>query len=211
MSYGIVIDCPDCGAVIKTEEKGQIIRTNPYEPTEGDGYFLFECLSCHGILLGYTTWGIDHVLNEVEWKTRAERLYPTPFGTELSPEIPASARRDITDAQKCFSHGIYSATAVLCGRALERLIKEKSGRDMLAKGLLALKNKNIIDERLFNWAEALRKERNIGAHASDEDTTKENAQDVIDFTIAIFDYVYVLSEKYEKYVARKSAKSKSDG
>lgn len=211
MSYGIVIDCPECGAVVKTEERGKIIRTNPYEPTEGDGYFLFECLSCQSVLLGYTTWSIDHVLNKTEWKTRAERLYPTSFSTDLSPEIPASARRDITDAQKCFSHGIYSATAVLCGRALELLIKEKTGKDMIAKGLLALKDKSIIDNRLFNWAEALRIERNIGAHASEEDTTKENAQDVIDFTIAIFDYVYVLSEKYEKYVVRKSATSKSDG
>lgn len=77
---------------------------------------------------------------------------------------------------------------------------------MIAKGLAELKVKGIIDERLFAWAEALRRERNIGAHASDEDTTKENAQDIIDFTIAIFDYVYTLTEKYEKYVARKLSK-----
>ncbi|EHL24544.1 hypothetical protein KYG_02212 [Acidovorax sp. NO-1] len=81
---------------------------------------------------------------------------------------------------------------------------------MIAKGLADLKAKGVIDERLFNWAEALRRERNIGAHASDQETTKENAQDVIDFTIAIFDYVYTLSEKYEKYVARKASPS-TDG
>jgi hypothetical protein len=71
-------------------------------------------------------------------------------------------------------------------------------------GLTYAASKGVIDERLFGWAEALRKERNIGAHASDEDTTKENAQDIIDFTIAIFDYVYTLTEKYDKYLARKS-------
>ena len=75
---------------------------------------------------------------------------------------------------------------------------------MIGKALPQLKPKGVIDERLFSWAEALRKERNIGAHASESDTTRENAQDVIDFTIAIFDYVYTLSEKYEKYAARKS-------
>lgn len=36
-------------------------------------------------------------------------------------------------------------------------------------------------------------------------------QDVIDFTIAIFDYVYTLSEKYEKYVARKAAPPSTEG
>lgn len=127
------------------------------------------------------------------------------MSVDVSSAIPVTARRDITDAQKCLSHGIYSAAAVLCGRALERLIKEKiGGNHSIAKGLEHLKTKEIIDQRIFDWAEALRKERNIGAHASEEDTTKENAQDIIDFTIAIFDYVYTLSEKYQKYITRKN-------
>lgn len=79
---------------------------------------------------------------------------------------------------------------------------------MIGKGISELKAKGIIDQRLFDWAEALRKERNIGAHASDEETTKEDAEDIVDFTIAIFDYVYTLSEKYERYVERKMSKDK---
>jgi HEPN domain-containing protein len=146
--------------------------------------------------------------NNWEWN-HAERLWPTPAASEVSASIPEAARRDIKDAQKCIAHGIYSAAAVLCGRALERLIKEKAGAHMIAKGLAELKSKGIIDERLFAWAEALRRERNIGAHASDEDTTKENAQDIVDFTIAIFDYVYTLAEKYEKYVSRKASRPAS--
>ncbi len=204
MALGIVIDCPDCGAMVKTVEKAQIIRDGG-DIGCNEGYILAECLFCHTVLLGKITDYVDEF--EHGWDIRAERLYPISSVTDLSPEIPTSARRDIQDAQKCFLHGIYSATAVLCGRALERLIQEKAGKNhTLSKGLAELKSKSIIDERLFNWAEALRKERNIGAHASDEDTTKENAQDIIDFTIAIFDYVYVLSEKYTKYVTRKSTK-----
>ncbi|MFJ3318891.1 DUF4145 domain-containing protein [Herbaspirillum huttiense] len=142
--------------------------------------------------------------NNWTWDS-AERLWPVPSFIELGPSIPSAARRDIRDAQKCYSHGIYSASAVLCGRALERLIKEKVGANMIAKGLVELKAKGIIDERLFSWAEALRKERNIGAHASDIDTKKEDAQDIIDFTVAIFDYVYTLSERYENYLKRKAS------
>lgn len=123
---------------------------------------------------------------------------------ELDSSIPEAARRDIKDAKKCFDQSIYSAAAVLCGRALERLIKEKVGEYMIGRGIAELKNKGVIDQKLYDWAEALRKERNIGAHASSEETTKENAQDIIDFTIAIFDYVYTLTEKYERYRARKS-------
>jgi HEPN domain-containing protein len=196
VSHDIVIDCPHC--TVRVKAKAAVWIGNGEE----QAFFLVECPSCHNALFGSSVAYQDE-FNNWGWDT-AERLWPTPLLADVGPAIPEAARRDIKDAQKCFSHGIYSASAVLCGRALERLIKEKAGANMIAKGLAELKNKGVIDERLFSWAEALRKERNIGAHASDEDTTKENAQDIIDFTIAIFDYVYTLSEKYEKYVARKA-------
>lgn len=196
MANEIVIDCPHCA--VRVTAKATAWVGNGAE----HALFLVECPSCHNGLLGSSVVFQDE-FNNWRWDT-AERLWPTPSLADVGPAIPEAARRDIKDAQKCISHGIYSASAVLCGRALERLIKEKAGAHMIGKGLAELKSKGIIDERLFSWAEALRKERNIGAHASDEDTTKENAQDILDFTIAIFDYVYTLSEKYEKYVARKA-------
>ncbi len=196
MSNATTVDCPKCSVRVKTDIESWI------GDAQDEAYFLVACPTCKLPLLGKAfVYQDGH--NNWEWN-HAERLWPAPAATEVSASIPQAARRDIKDAQKCISQGIYSAAAVLCGRALERLIKEKAGANMIGKGLAELKTKGIIDERLFAWAEALRKERNIGAHASDEDTTKENAQDTIDFTIAIFDYVYTLSEKYEQYVARKA-------
>lgn len=204
MAQEIVIDCPHCEVRIQAEATSWV--TDEHDDV---GFFLVRCPSCHRPLFGSAAT-YQNQYNNWAWDT-AERLWPTPSVGDLGLAIPEAARRDIKDAQKCLSHGIYSAAAVLCGRALERLIKEKAGANMIGKGLGELKAKGIIDERLFAWAEALRKERNIGAHASDEDTTKENAQDIIDFTIAIFDYVYTLSEKYEKYLARKSSGSVEGG
>lgn len=188
----IVIDCPHCAVRVKAPATTWI---------GGDiSFFLVECPSCKSPLFGSAEACLDE-FNNWGWTT-AERLWPTPSIADISSAIPQAARRDIKEAQKCLSHGIYSAAAVLCGRALERLIKEKAGNHMIGKGIAELKAKGVIDQRLFDWAEALRKERNIGAHAAEEETTKENAEDVIDFTIAIFDYVYTLSEKYERYIAR---------
>jgi HEPN domain-containing protein len=135
----------------------------------------------------------------------AERLWPALPLAEAASDIPERARRDIEDAQKALAHGIYSAAAVLCGRALARLIKKKARASMIGAGLAELKEKGVIDQRLFDWAEALRKERNLGSQASEEETTKENARDIVDFTVAVFEYVYTVSEKYDKYVARRAA------
>jgi HEPN domain-containing protein len=199
MSNTTTVDCPQCSVRVKAEIKSWV------GDAEEEAYFLVECVSCKRPIFGKAFVYRDEY-NNWEWNN-AERLWPVPAATEVSAAIPSAARRDIKEAQKCLSHGIYSAAAVLCGRALERLIKEKTRGHMIGKGLAELKQKGIIDERLYAWAEALRKERNIGAHATDEDTSKENAQDIIDFTIAIFDYVYTLTEKYEKYVARKEQKT----
>lgn len=138
---------------------------------------------------------------------RAERLWPAPSAIELSQSIPERIRQDIKDAQKCIAHGIWSAAVVLCGRAVERLATERAPGKTLAVGLAELKSQGVIDEKLFQWADALRRERNLGAHATEEEVTKENALDVLAFTIAIFEYVYTLSEKYAEFVARKSGKS----
>jgi hypothetical protein len=78
----------------------------------------------------------------------------------------------------------------------------------LQNELAELKTQGVIDSRLFDWATALRQERNIGAHAAEEDVSKQNAEDVLAFTVAIFEYVYTLSEKYAEFMARKAAKKK---
>lgn len=53
----------------------------------------------------------------------------------------------------------------------------------------------------------LRDKRNIGAHASGEDVSREDAADVLDFTIAICEYVYVLTHRYKRF-KRREAKRK---
>lgn len=78
---------------------------------------------------------------------------------------------------------------------------------MIGRGLKELRDKGVIDARLYDWAEVLRQERNIGAHAVDEDISKANAEDVLDFTVAIYDYVYTLHDKYQKFMMRKQAKT----
>lgn len=199
MSDTIVIDCSECDNRVSAQVSGYIKHT-----CTDDTVVLARCPSCEAALLGFTRRYQD---GRGDWTyDSAERLWPAPSTVELSSSIPARIRQDIKEAQKCIAHGIWSAAVVLCGRAVERFAAEKAPRKTLALGLIELKNQGIIDDKLFQWADALRRERNLGAHAAEEEVTKENAADVLAFTIAIFEYVYTLSAKYDEFVSRKAAR-----
>jgi hypothetical protein len=95
----------------------------------------------------------------------------------------------------------------MCGKAIEAICAEhKTKSKNLGAGLKELLDKKVIDVRLFEWGDALRQQRNIGAHANEEDVSREDARDVLDFALAICEYVFVLSGKYEEFQARQKKK-----
>jgi len=91
----------------------------------------------------------------------------------------------------------------MAGRAIEAMCKDKVGSGTLAKGLEKMKTQGIIDQKIWAWANALREERNLGAHATGVDVSMEDAKDVLDFANAICEYVYVLTKQFDEYMARK--------
>jgi hypothetical protein len=157
---------------------------------------------CNNSLLG----GSDYEQigpNEHEWSSLT-RLWPQREN-QVDWCIPAVVRNSILEAKICLKAKAYSASAVMSGRTLEGVCKHYSTRkENLSEGLKELKEKGFIDERLFKWGEELRKHRNIGAHVSDEKISKEDAKDLFDFANAICEYVFVLTEKYNKFMERKS-------
>lgn len=199
MSDSKIIECPDCQSKVSAVvlAKREYPPTDDYDPIEV--YFL-ECPVCHRTMVGES--GLIQVgRNDWEFE-QPTRSWPEPR-QDLDWSIPHSVRRSIDEARLCFTAKAYSACAVMCGRALEALCKEHSVKDwQLAKGLGQLKDRGIIDGRLFEWGNALRERRNIGAHATDEEISREDASDVLDFTVAICDYVYVLAKKYDEFESR---------
>ena len=61
----------------------------------------------------------------------------------------------------------------------------------------------IIDERLYEWSKELHLNRNLAAHASSEEFGKDDAEDLFNFASAICDYVFVLTEKFDRFKARR--------
>ena len=193
-----LIECPHC----ESKVSAKVLASRSYSPEEIDPFeiLFLECPVCERTMIG------EAELVQVgfqEWEfSQPTRLWPDPKN-HLDRNIPSLVRNSIEEARACFRAKAFSACAVMCGRALEAVCKAHKTKDwQLAKGLEELKAKSVIDGRLFEWGEALTKHRNIGAHATDEEITREDASDLLDFTVAICDYVYVLSAKYEQFKLR---------
>jgi hypothetical protein len=82
-----------------------------------------------------------------------------------------------------------------CGKSTPVLLS-------IASGLKKLKDDGVIDNRLYEWGEALRKHRNLGAHATTVKVSKEDARDLLDFSIAICEYIFVLNAKSQRFQER---------
>jgi len=198
----MLVECNHCSAIVDAKELGEK-NYGPDDYGEPRKYVLLECPQCDTAILGYSEIEPD---DEGHWDFRsASRCWPEPNADHLHIAIPKEVRKALRDAHKCFQSKVYSATAVMCGRAIEGICKEKTGAKTIAKGLEKMKAQGDIDEKIWNWADALRKERNLGAHATGYDTTKEDAKDILAFAVAICDYVYVLTEQYDEYMSRKGS------
>lgn len=110
----IVIDCPDCGVRVSTKAKDYVVSGEEFEDS---GFFLVQCPSCKRPLFGRAERTMDD-FNNWHWDI-AERLWPNPRRTELGETVPDLAKKDIRDAHKCITHGIYSAVAVRLSESFE--------------------------------------------------------------------------------------------
>ena len=79
---------------------------------------------------------------------------------------------------------------------------------MLAAGIEQLKEKNLIDERLYDWSQQLHAFRNLAAHPEEISISREDAADLQAFVYAITEYIYDLTDRYEEFKARDEKRAK---
>lgn len=200
----MIIECPICEAKVNAKLIAEHVDP-PSDEWEPYLVSLLECPSCKNTIVA----GSDYEYCDgpkTAWSSPV-RLWPSP-PKYFNLSIPVLVRRSLLEARKCYNAKIYPACAVMCGKVIEAIcLSCKTKNQTLHGGLKELRDRKIIDGRIYKWGEELRKERNIGAHVSAEETTKDNARDVLDFAIAICDYIFVLSEKYKNFIERKAKKS----
>ncbi len=134
-------------------------------------------------------------------------LYP-PKENPVNANLPARLKSAYSEAISCFNSRAYTATAVMCRKTLEGICGEHGAKgNNLVQNLKELRDKGIIENRLFEWADALRISGNEAAHDLAITTSSEDARDILEFTSALLEYVFTFRDKFEKFKKRRSIKS----
>ncbi|MFD5539857.1 DUF4145 domain-containing protein [Streptomyces sp. NPDC127079] len=199
----ILAECPTCERAVLAKETGALeLKYDPDSPWAWR-YALARCQECYGPLL----------LAQDDPFDRSERVWPSPEGRELSSNIPDTLRREHSEARACLKAKAYTAVAVMVRRTLEGVCADQgvTKRQPLVASLRELHQQGKIEGRLLEWAEALRALGNQGAHFTGVQVSREDATDALALAEALLDYMYVFTNQYEQFKARRSKPSSPRG
>ncbi len=156
-----------------THSLSEVIATELWIEREQDGtyrggpkyrYRLVKCTACSNVslLVAMKIGWDDESLSDIYEDESA--VYPAP-PRSLSAAIPKTLQHCFQEARACYQARAYTASAIMCRRALELLALERGIKERsLDRSLEKLKDQGHIDQRLFDWCDALRLAGNQAAH-----------------------------------------------
>jgi len=170
------------------------------DPDHGppERYYFLRCSRCSGpILACQTDYGQG-------WE-EPHKLYPAE-NIGVDPLLPEPIRGAYVEALTCFRAQAYTASALMCRKTLEGVCVEHEGTGGNLKAKLAsLKERGIIEARLFEWADALRLAGNDAAHDVRVSFSWEDARDIIEFTSALLDYLFTFRARFDEFKRRRAS------
>jgi uncharacterized protein DUF4145 len=193
----MVIDCPNCNARVDAEVVASVdVVGDPDVAEPKRRVSLLRCLLCGNPLVAEDRLFQSESLGDY-WEM-AERLWPPTLN--LSPFIPHDIHQALNEADLCRRAGAFTASVAMTGRALEAVCRHfRTKSKALSGGLKELLARNVIDKRIYEWGEELRLSRNLAAHATEQIFWRLEADALLDFAVAICEYVFVLDEKFKRF------------
>lgn len=228
-----IIDCHMCKAKVAALESGRAEKTGwidgPDEPY-GERTLIGTCPSCRSTLVGQATQiAFENYDNDEDLWSDVVRVFPKPARAFSSYRIPRVVTDSLNEADRSLQANANIAACVMFGRALEALCRDvleatdgetktevpkkgeikKKRPIMLGEGIRKLREKKVIDDRLYDWSQQLQAFRNLAAHPEDISISREDAEDLQTFVYAIVEYIYDLADRYQEFKEREQARAKS--
>ncbi len=198
----MVVECHNCEVTIEGAQIAEHIVVRSDDPIDTWKYTLLKCPKCSNPILVEQNYVWE--CNTFEY-SYPKQVYPI-IDFHINPEIPDRLKEALFESIKCYRTKANTATVIMCRRTIEGfcLLKGIKSKN-LAKGIEELKERQIINEQLFEWANELRISGNEAAHNIDSTFTSIDSKDILEFTIAILDYSYSFQEKFNKFKERRNA------
>jgi hypothetical protein len=198
----MIVECTNCTALVDGEVIAYYLQSDDDEGMAGKYSFL-KCPRCSRPFIMLQVNDIS-VYGQEFW-SEPQRLYP-PLEMSVSLAIPSPLRLAYEEARSCFRAKAYTATAIMCRKALEGIADEnKISARNLASALREMRDKGIIENRLYEWADALRISGNEAAHGVNSRVSSQDAKDILEFTHALLEYVFTFQEKFDQFKQRQSS------
>lgn len=195
----MIIECKDCSATvdareIATHESG---GGSPNDPSSK--WTFLACPRCESAMLSVQEdygAGFD--------EDTPYRVYP-PRERNLGASVPTAIRTAFDEARVCFASKAYTASAIMCRKTLEGMCEHHGAKARnLSASLKQLKDAGVIEARLFEWAEALRTLGNEAAHGVSVSISRADAEDNLQFTEALAQYIFTYRDQFERFKERRT-------
>ena len=196
----MICECDNCHAFVECIEHGSYIQFfGGFAPSAR--FSLLSCSKCSNPLLVHQV-NIGNMAEGDIWDT-PHRLHPNHSQRSTS-NAPAAIQATFKESLACYRSKAYTATAIMCRKTLELACAEHDVKEKnLTKSLKLLRDKGVIDERLYQWSDALRLVGNEAAHGQAEAFKQADALDIVEFTNAILDYLFSFRERFENFRRRR--------
>lgn len=197
----VTLDCPRCNAVVGATVLGSYahVQKGPDVPIR---YLFARCPSCDSPMVAaqenYGDWDNDLHFDE------PRRVLPARSRVGLS--VPMAVAGAYDEASRCYGAQAYTATAIMCRKALEALVQEHKVTGNLAMALKKMRDQGLIEARLFEWADALRLAGNDAAHDVTGAIPRDDAKDTLDFGGALIEYVFTFRDRFDDFKRRRASK-----
>ena len=149
---------------------------------------MVKCATCKEIALYRSDWN-----PQAKGQVEVSLLYPQP--RQAPGEVPDRIRARFNEAV-AVSKTSPSLGGVGLRRTLEELMKNHGAKEeTLASNLRWLADRGYIPRHLAGLIDTVRELQFLAAHAEELDVSPQDIPVLIDFCVAVFEYLYVAPSK----------------
>ncbi|MDG9931010.1 MULTISPECIES: DUF4145 domain-containing protein [unclassified Pseudomonas] len=193
------IECPFCS------ERGNFEVEHHAEKKKPNGrkvlnFDTLKCGNCASYVMVFWSASSGH---------HDYRVLPWPVGRlEKHPEHwPEAVGRYWLQAKRSLKDQNWDAAALMARSSLQASLREQNAAGAnLKQEIEDLAQKGVLPKIMQDWAHSVRELGNDSAHpkADQPPTSPQDAKDIVGFMDYLFEYLYTLPQKINKYRERKS-------